>query len=131
MPSSSWASVAVRRTKSPVISPPRITTTASSGGSSARSTIGSHCDTSTRLLAVGLKHAVPGLDGMGQRWADLVAVALGGAGVDVAGEVGDLHEIVELIGDEGDERMAELVGGPLRPRSQPERTAAGRHDAGW
>jgi hypothetical protein len=39
-----------------------------------------------------------------------VAVALGRAGVDVAGEVGDLHQVVELVGDEGDEGVAQLVG---------------------
>ena len=42
-----------------------------------------------------------------------MAVALGGLRVHVAGEVGDLDEVVELVGDEGDEGVPELVGRPL------------------
>src|SRR5207249_1735108 len=60
-----------------------------------------------------IEKAVPSLDRMGQCGTDPVAVTLGRAGVDVAGEVGDLDQVVELVGNQGDERMAELVGGPV------------------
>jgi hypothetical protein len=39
-----------------------------------------------------------------------VAVALGGLGVGVAGKVGDLGEVAELVGRHGDEGVAKLVG---------------------
>lgn len=49
---------------------------------------------------------VLGLDGVWKRRPDCVAVALGGSRVDVAGEVGDLDEVVELVADERHERVA-------------------------
>ena len=42
----------------------------------------------------------PGVNGVWNRCPHGVAVALGRASVDVAGEVGDLHGVVELVGDE-------------------------------
>ena len=43
---------------------------------------------------------------MGEAGPDGVALALDGAGVDVAGEVGDLDRAVELVADEGHDRVA-------------------------
>ena len=48
-----------------------------------------------------------------------MAIALGRAGVDVTGEVGHLHQVVELVGDEGDERVAEVVGRPVLAQAGP------------
>ena len=41
-----------------------------------------------------------------QARADVVAVSLGGAGVAVAGEVGDVEKVVELVADERHERVS-------------------------
>lgn len=53
-----------------------------------------------------VEEAVPGVDGVGEARADVVAVALGGADVAVAGEVGDVEEVVELVADERDEGVS-------------------------
>ena len=42
-----------------------------------------------------------------------VAVAPGWSCVHVAGEVGHLDQVIELVGDEGEEGVAELVGRPV------------------
>lgn len=70
-----------------------------------RSATSDGADASVRS-ALGLRRVtavqqlIPGLGGVGEAGVDVVAVALGGAGVDVAGEVGDLDEVVELVADE-------------------------------
>src|SRR3546814_20842302 len=63
-----------------------------------------------------VQEAVPRLDRVWDRRANLVPIALGGARVDVTCKVRDLDEIVELIGNQRHERMPQLIGGPLRPQ---------------
>ena len=55
---------------------------------------------------------------MRQRRANRVAVTLRGSGVDVTGEIGHLHEVIELIGDQRHERMTQLVGRPVRTETR-------------
>ena len=57
----------------------------------------------SRLRRSRSEELVPRVDGVGERRAHGVAVALGGAGVGVAGEVGDLGEVIELVRDKRDE----------------------------
>ncbi|HVL40041.1 MAG TPA: hypothetical protein VM328_11680, partial [Fimbriimonadaceae bacterium] len=66
-----------------------------------------------------LEEALPRLDGVWQGRADGVPVPLGGASVDVSGEVGHLDQVVELIRHERDEGMPKLVRRPVRAQPSP------------
>ncbi len=58
-------------------------------------------------LMTGLgQQSIPGIDRMRERWSHRVPIALGGAGVHVTREVRDLGQIIELVRDERDERVA-------------------------
>jgi hypothetical protein len=47
------------------------------------------------------EQSTPRAHGVWQRRPDVVAIALGSPGIDVAGEVCDLHQVIELVADSG------------------------------